>query len=117
MNLGLTSFLYKLDERSKKKLGSNSTRVIKRTYGSVRECAPPRRLPAWMVGDEVGNPDAESSPTTSASTSPPLSNGPSPQQQSTPRPRPLSELNLGSDSFWSATNASMYVFDECVTEV
>ena len=119
MHIGLTSFLYKLDERSKKKLGSNAARVIKRVYGTVRESASPRGLPAWMVADDPGT---ELSPTTSAAiTTPPQSSaGPSRQRsaiQSTPRSRPLSELNLDSDSFWSTSNSSMYVFDECVTEV
>ena len=30
-------------------LGNNSTRVIKRIYGSVRECAPPRHLPQCFL--------------------------------------------------------------------
>ena len=42
---GLSSYLYKLDERNKKKLGKNLSRVIQRTYGSPRDGPPPKKLP------------------------------------------------------------------------
>ena len=103
MHAGLNSYLYKLDERVKNKLGRNVTRVVERTYGSLREGAPPKKLPLWMVAEDYHQ-RTETSPSN-------LSDVDSQQQftlPSTPTNYRTSEPN------WSAsrTLSNMYTFDE-----
>ena len=62
--VGLNSYLLKLDDRGKKKLGRNATRVVERRYGTQREGAPPKKFPAWMVAEAYTN--TETSPRSDA---------------------------------------------------
>ena len=88
----LTSFLYKLDDRCRKKLGRNTSRVIKRVYGTVRDCGPPKRLPAWMIHKDFQRSSTSgSSPSICTPPSTPSSLS-QPQHQYTP----WSEQNFGS---------------------
>ena len=109
MHTGLNSYLHKLDERGKKKLGRNATRVIERRYGSLREGPPPKKVPVWMVAEEYFQPtaNAEINPCSTLSDAPQSTR----TLQSTPTNyRP-------SDNFWSASRSlsSMYSFEDLPT--
>ena len=103
VHTGLNSYLHKLDERAKNKLGRNAARVVERRYGSLREGPPPKKLPLWMVAEEYHQ------PTVSMETSPSYrSDAQQPTLQSTP-------MNYrSSDVYWSAsrTLSNMYSFEE-----
>ena len=100
MHTGLNSYLHKLDDRGKNKLGRNATRVIERRYGLLREGPPPKKLPIWMVAEDYHPPTAstDSSPSNCSDTQ-------QPTLQSTPR---------SFDLYWSASRSlsNMYSFEE-----
>ena len=106
----LNTFICKLDERNKKKLGSRSDRCVSRVYGEPLDTAPPKPLPQWMVTPEFQHHSESPRSQESSDPSTPVGSGTLPSAQ-TPTNTDSLYGPMCTPSSSDSVYGSMYTFD------